>query len=123
MKTLTSSLRPVCAAATFAVALALPARASVAGTTTWDSAGFRAVVSGTSTLHDWSVETTVATGEYRAASGTGKLTIPAASLSGGPKGLDERMHAALKSDAFPMIVFEALEVAAPAGALEAGRVV
>ncbi|MGH7944599.1 MAG: YceI family protein [Opitutaceae bacterium] len=120
MKTFMLTLRTLRVMA--AIALAQTAPAGLLGApATWDSAEFHAVVSGTSTRHDWSVETTTASGRYHATTGTGTITIPARSLSGGPKGLNERMHAALKADAFPTIVFEAYDFTPPAGAPDPGH--
>jgi len=86
--------------------LAQPAASAAAGA--WKSADFRAVVSGTSTLHDWSVETRTAAGEFRSAGdgrSQGRIRIPATSLSGGPAGLNEKMYAALKTSVHPEITF------------------
>lgn len=90
--------------------------------TTWESSSFQATVRGTSTLHDWSVESTIVTGNFHVTAGTvtGSLRLPATSLSGGPKGLNEKMHAALKAETHPTILFEASEVAWPSGAPAAG---
>lgn len=103
------------AAASGMLAVALLGASPPAGMpAAWESAGFHATVSGTSTLHAWSVEAREATGEFKASdSGTGMLRIPAKALSGGPKGLNERMYAALKADAHPTISFEALALKLP----------
>lgn len=77
----------------------------------WTSVEFHAVVAGTSTLHDWSVETRQAAGgfvvdESARTVTAGRLVIPAKSLAGSSGGLNERMYKALRADAHPDIVFE-----------------
>jgi polyisoprenoid-binding protein YceI len=88
----------------------------------WETVSFQAVVSGTSTLHDWSVETTHAGGEFQVSAGTatGRLVIAAKSLAGGPKGLNEKMYAALNAERHPNIVFEARNSAWPSVSVAAG---
>lgn len=113
MNTRIRTIRMLASGSMFALAL-LGAPPLAAAPTMWESAEFQATVSGTSTLHDWTVEARSATGEFTTAGkGGGVLRIPAKALSGGPKGLNERMYAALKADAHPTISFEALELQLP----------
>lgn len=90
----------------------------------WDSAEIHVTVTGTSTLHDWSVESRTATGGFVApaaggTSATGELRIPAKSLAGTQGGLNDRMYKALKAEAHPTIVFELVELVVPADAVDA----
>ncbi len=89
----------------------------------WASAEFRATVAGTSTLHDWSVESTSAVGEIDStnpAAIRGYLQLAANSLANKSSGLNSRMYAALKTEAYPQIKFEATGVDRPAGPVEPG---
>ena len=89
----------------------------------WASAEFRATVAGTSTLHDWSVESTSAVGEIdttNPAAIRGSLRLAAKSLVNESDGLNSRMYAALKSEAYPQIKFEALAVDRPADPMVPG---
>lgn len=113
MQTMITARRALTAILALAAALLTSASAKAA-VTRWESLEFHATVTGTSTLHDWTVESRTATGHVELApAGSGTLRIPAKSLSGGPKGLNEKMYAALKADAHPTIVFEALEARFP----------
>lgn len=70
----------------------------------WASAEFRATVAGTSTLHDWSVESTSAVGEIDAADPAairGSLRLTAKSLVNESDRLHSRMYAALKTETYP----------------------
>jgi Uncharacterized conserved protein len=89
----------------------------------WSSAEFSAVVSGTSTLHDWQVASNRASGEIdltNPAALTGKLTVVATSLDHESDGLKSRMYTALKADAYDKIVFEATSIDLPAHDIVAG---
>ncbi len=83
---------------------------------TWESADIHIVVQGTSTLHDWKVESRTATGEVHL-SGDGMLQgflrVPARSLAGGPNGLNDRMYAALKAVDHPAIEFNVTSLKLP----------
>src|SRR5687768_4099352 len=82
----------------------------------WVSADIHVAVQGTSTLHDWKVESRTATGEvHLSADGMiqGSLRIPAKSLAGGPNGLNDRMYAALKAADHPMIEFNVAKLTLP----------
>jgi hypothetical protein len=97
--------------------LTLTAADNPAAVSRWTSVELRTVVKGTSTMHDWSVESTNATGSITLtppAAVNGSLTLPAKSLAGGPSGLNGRMYNALKVDNWPEISFEALEGSYPA---------
>ncbi len=83
----------------------------------WSSAEFKAVVSGTSTLHDWQVESLRASGEIdltNPAAVSGRLSLAAESLDHESGGLKSRMYTALKSDAHKQIVFDASSIELPA---------
>jgi polyisoprenoid-binding protein YceI len=97
--------------------------ADAAFETRWASAEFRATVAGTSTLHDWSVESTAAVGEIdttNPAAIRGSLRLAADSLANESNGLNSRMYAALKTDKYPQIRFEATAVERPTGPVVPG---
>ena len=75
-------------------------------------------VSGTSTLHDWEMISTDATGEVRLTIANSKLItissltviLPARSLKSGKGQMDTNAYKALKADKFRSILFELTEV-------------
>lgn len=129
MRTLFITSRGLAAAAAMLFALgSIGSSSAVAAADVWRTQEFHATVAGSSTLHDWSVESRSNAGEVCFGEAlSGRLEIPVTSLSGGPKGLNERMYAALKADAHPTIVFEAIdgtslpERSAPASVTVRGR--
>lgn len=71
-------------------------------------------VSGTSTLHDWDMPSSTATGTMIATETGGKLTdikslsidMPAESIKSGKKGMDKKAYEALKTDKYKTIQFD-----------------
>lgn len=83
----------------------------------WTSSEFSAVVSGTSTLHDWSVTSAAASGEINLtdpASASGSLELVAESLTHDADGLKSRMYNALKTKTNPKIAFASSSIEVPA---------
>lgn len=70
-------------------------------------------VSGTSTLHDWDMPSSTATGSMTATEAGGKLTeiksltitMPAETIKSGKKGMDKKAYEALKTDKHKNVVF------------------
>lgn len=79
-------------------------------------------VSGTSSLHDWEMPSSIATGSMKATEAGGKLTqiqslsitMPAESIKSGKKGMDKKAYEALKTDRNKNVTFE-LKSASKAG--------
>lgn len=71
-------------------------------------------VSGTSTLHDWEMPSSSATGTMVATEAAGKLTdikslsidMPAESIKSGKKGMDKKAYEALKTDKYKTVQFD-----------------
>ncbi|MFA5620356.1 MAG: YceI family protein [Weeksellaceae bacterium] len=71
------------------------------------------VISGTSTLHDWSMPSSTATGTMSAVESGGKLTainsmkitMPAESIKSGKRGMDKKAYEALKTDKHKNVEF------------------
>lgn len=71
-------------------------------------------VSGTSTLHDWEMPSSTATGSMIATEEAGKLaeitsltvTMPAESIKSGKKGMDKKAYEALKTDQHKNVRFD-----------------
>jgi polyisoprenoid-binding protein YceI len=71
-------------------------------------------VSGTSSLHDWSMPSTTATGTLIATEAAGKLDdiksltveMPAESIKSGKKGMDKKAYEALKTESHKTVKFD-----------------
>lgn len=71
-------------------------------------------ISGTSTLHDWSMPSSTATGTLVATEEDGKLEeikslsveMPAESIKSGKNGMDKKAYGALKTDKFKTVKFD-----------------
>lgn len=98
------------------------AQPAVNSNAAWVAKEFRVSIAGTSTLHEWTVASNQAEARMDITGNTvtGSLSIPSKSLTGGPKGLDERMHGALKVNLFPTISFEAVNPPAFAERMSSG---
>src|SRR5690554_4897520 len=70
-------------------------------------------ISGTSTLHDWSMPSSTATGNMSAVESGGKLTainsmkitMPAESIKSGKNGMDKKAYEALKTNKYKNVEF------------------
>ena len=109
------------------LALVLAARAAAESTGTEryeaDVGSSHVTVAGTSTLHDWHIEGHHVAGDVsmpedelaalwgstdlpaQRLAPTVRVDIPVASLTSGTRGMDEKMHEALKAKAHPMITY------------------
>jgi polyisoprenoid-binding protein YceI len=71
-------------------------------------------ISGTSTLHDWSMPSSTATGTLVATEDAGKLEeiksltveMPAESIKSGKKGMDKKAYEALKTETYKTVKFD-----------------
>lgn len=85
--------------------------------------GSKITVSGTSTMHDWTMESEAArveanlsiNGQQVESIQSLKMTLPVTTLKSGKGGMDDNAYKALKSKDFPQIIFD-LKSAAKSGA-------
>src|SRR5688572_5356493 len=107
------------------IALALVSGAFAQGLTKFDSKpGTKLKMDGTSSIHDWSVETAIVAGSMEldsafwanpTAAKPGKIgakvatSIPVRQLKSGTKALDDRMYEAMKLTQFPKIDYRLTE--------------
>jgi polyisoprenoid-binding protein YceI len=106
---------------------ALAAAASAAGlATTYRPMPSKVTVSGTSTLHDWTVESAKIEGEVTVPEGflagdaavqpTVAVSIPAGSLASGKKKMDDLMHGALRAEEHKSIQYRLVSAKPKSGA-------
>ena len=97
----------------FVITLFFAAQYSIAQKTYQLQSKPELAISGTSTLHDWSMPSSTATGSMTAVENGGKLssisamtiTMPAESITSGKKGMDKKAFEALKTDKYKNVVF------------------
>ena len=106
---------------------ALAAAASAAGlATTYRPMPSKVTVAGTSTLHDWTVESAKIEGEVTVPEGflagdatvqpTVAVSIPAGSLASGKKKMDDLMHSALRAEEHKSIQYRLVSAKPKSGA-------